>query len=121
MMAKEVQMTHDQREIHREKRVLEYAERIGNINKACRYFGVAGPSNIYRRHTQANAIDFIDYVVKKFPFRIRTIRTDRGHEFQALFHWHVADLGMEHFYNSDRPHGVHSGKTPYEALREKLS
>ena len=25
---------------------------------------------IYRRHTQANAIDFIDYVVKKFPFRI---------------------------------------------------
>jgi transposase-like protein len=39
---------------------------------------------IYRRHTQANAIDFINYVVDKFPFRIRTIRTDRGHEFQAL-------------------------------------
>ncbi len=34
-------MTNDQREIHRKKRVLEYAERIGNINKACRYFGVA--------------------------------------------------------------------------------
>ena len=122
---------------------------------------------IYKRHTQANAIDFIDYVVEKFPFRIRTIRTDRGHEFQALFHWHVADLGMEHvyikprtpqlngkvershrtdkdefyqlltykddvdleeklavwerFYNFDRPHGAHGGKTPYEALREKLS
>ncbi len=122
---------------------------------------------IYRRHTQANAIDFIDYVVEKFPFRIRTIRTDRGHEFQALFHWHVADLGMEHvyikprtpqlngkvershrtdkdefyqlltyrddvdlekklavwerFYNYDRPHGAHHGKTPYEALRERLS
>ena len=120
-----------------------------------------------RRHTQANAIDFINYVVDKFPFRIRTIRTDRGHEFQALFHWHVADLGMEHvyikprtpqlngkvershrtdkdefyqlltyrddvdlvknlavwerFYNFDRPHGAHGGKTPYEALREKLS
>ena len=26
-------MTHDQREIHRKKRILEYAERIGNINK----------------------------------------------------------------------------------------
>jgi transposase InsO family protein len=121
---------------------------------------------IYPRHTQANAIHFIDYVVKKFPFRIRTIRTDRGHEFQALFHWHVADLGMEHvyikprtpqlngkvershrtdkdefyqlltyrddvdlnrklaewerFYNYDRPHGAHHGRTPYEALREKL-
>ena len=121
---------------------------------------------VYRRHTQANAIDFINYVVEKFPFRIRTIRTDRGHEFQALFHWHVADLGMEHvyikprtpqlngkvershrtdkdefyqlltyrgdvnlekklaewerFYNYDRPHGAHRGKTPYEVLREKL-
>ena len=32
-------MTRDQREIHRKKKVLEYAERIGNINKACRYFG----------------------------------------------------------------------------------
>ena len=124
---------------------------------------------IYKRHTQANAIDFIDYiecVVEKFPFRIQTIRTDRGHELQALFHWHVADKGMEHvyikprtlqlngkvershrtdkdefyqlltykddvdlekklavwerFYNYDRPHGAHKGKTPYEVLREKL-
>ena len=214
-------MTNEQREIHRKKRVLEHAERIGNVNKTCRYFGVArstfylwraryrelgdeglksrrccahdhpnktpdgvvdkilhlrrtyhmGPMRIvwyleryldiktsdatvyrvckrhglnrlpnrvgrravhthryekqvpghhvqvdvkfltlsrrkgapvrryqytaiddatriralkiYRRHTKANAIDFIDYVVAKFPFRIRTIRTDRGHEFQA--------------------------------------
>jgi transposase InsO family protein len=53
---------------------------------------------IYTRHTQQNAIDFIDYVVEKFPFRIHTIRTDRGHEFQALFHWHVADKGMRHVY-----------------------
>ena len=41
MMAKEVQMMKDQREIHRKKRIIEYAEQIGNINKACRYFGVA--------------------------------------------------------------------------------
>jgi transposase InsO family protein len=121
---------------------------------------------IYERHTQANAISFIDYVVDKFPFRIQTIRTDRGHEFQALFYWHVADKGMEHvyikprtpqlngkvershrtdkdefyqlltykddvdlekklavwerFYNNDRPHGAHKGKTPYEVLIEKL-
>ena len=57
---------------------------------------------IYRRHTQANSIDFIDYVVQKLPFRIRTIRTDRGHEFQALFHRHGADLGMEHVYIKPR-------------------
>jgi transposase InsO family protein len=165
---------------------LEYADRVGNINKTCRYFGVARSTfylwrdryrelgeeglgsrrcgrlnrlpnrvgrravhthryekqvpghhvqvdvkfltlkqkkgapvrryqytaiddatrvralKIYRRHTQANAIDFINYVVDKFSFRIRTIRTDRGHEFQALFHWHVADLGMEHVYIKPR-------------------
>ena len=40
-MAKEVWMTNDQREVHRKKRILEYAERVGNINKTCRYFGVA--------------------------------------------------------------------------------
>lgn len=53
---------------------------------------------IYEKHTQANAIDFVDYVVEKFPFRIHTIRTDNGHEFQAKFHWHVEDLGMVHSY-----------------------
>ena len=60
---------------------------------------------IYPRHTQSNAIDFIDYVVEKFPFRIHTIRTDRGHEFQAQFHWHVEDQGMRHVYIKPRsPH-----------------
>ena len=34
-------MTHEQREIHRKKRVIEYAESIGNVRKACRYFGIA--------------------------------------------------------------------------------
>ena len=57
---------------------------------------------VYRRHTQQNAIHFIDSVVEKFPFRIHTIRTDRGHEFQALFHWHVADKGMRHVYIKPR-------------------
>jgi|TARA_Y100000310_G_C20538852_1_gene742214 transposase InsO family protein len=121
---------------------------------------------IYERHTQKNAIDFVNYVIQKFPFRIQQIRTDRGHEFQAQFHWHVEDLGIRHvyikarspqlngkvershrsdqdefyqllsykgdedlqsklaewerFYNFSRPHGAHHGKTPYEALREKL-
>jgi transposase InsO family protein len=121
---------------------------------------------IYEKHTQANAIDFVDHVIEKFPFRIKEIRTDNGHEFQAKFHGHVEDLGIRHayikrgtprlngkvershrsdgqqfyqllsykgdvdleaklgewerFYNFHRPHGAHNGKTPYEALREKL-
>lgn len=121
---------------------------------------------IYKRHTQASAIDFVDYVIDKFPFRIREVRTDNGHEFQAKFHWHVEDKGIRHayikpsspqlngkvershrsdqqefyqllsykgdvdleakldewerFYNFARPHGAFNGKTPYEALRERL-
>jgi transposase InsO family protein len=57
---------------------------------------------IYERHTQKNAIEFIDCVENKFPFRIHTIRTDRGHEFQARFHWHVEDKGMRHVYIKPR-------------------
>ena len=57
---------------------------------------------IYQRHTQKNAIDFIDHVIEKFPFRLHTIRTDRGHEFQAQFHWHVEDKGMRHTYIKPR-------------------
>ena len=44
----------------------------------------------------ARLIDFINYVVETLPFRIKTIRTDIGHEFQTKFHWHVSDLGMLH-------------------------
>ena len=57
---------------------------------------------IYRRHNQKNAIKFIDYVIEKFPFRIHTARTDRGHEFQARFHWHVEDRGIRHVYIKPR-------------------
>ena len=71
---------------------------------------------IYERHTQQNAIDFVNYVIGKFPFRINTIRTDNGHEFQAKFHWHLEDMGVRHAYikprtprlngKVDRSHGI---------------
>jgi len=121
---------------------------------------------IYSKHNQKNAIRFIDHVIQRFPFRIHTVRTDRGHEWQAKFHWHVEDQGIRHvyikprspqlngkvershrtdgeefyqlltykddvdlksklasweeFYNFNRPHGAHKGRTPYEALRSML-
>ena len=43
-------------------------------------------------------MEFIDYMRKKFPFRIHTIQTDNGHEFQTKFHWHCEDLGIRHVY-----------------------
>lgn len=53
---------------------------------------------IYDKHTQYNAIDFANHVIQKMPFRIKMIRTDNGHEFQAQFHWHLMDRGIEHVY-----------------------
>ncbi len=57
---------------------------------------------VYRRHTQQNAVNFVDYVIDNFPFRIHTMRTDRGHEFQAQFDWHVEDKEMRHVYIKPR-------------------
>lgn len=57
---------------------------------------------IYPKHKQKSSIDFMDYVVEKFPFRIHTVRTDRGHEWQARFHWHVEDKGIQHVYIKTR-------------------
>lgn len=37
---------------------------------------------IYARHPQQNTIDFVNYIKDKFSFRIHTIQTDNGHEFQ---------------------------------------
>jgi transposase InsO family protein len=74
---------------------------------------------IYPRHTQENAIDFINYVVDKFPFRIKVIRTDNGHEFQAKFNWHVQDLGMEHVYIKPRTPRL-NGKVERSHLTDRL-
>jgi transposase InsO family protein len=53
---------------------------------------------VYNKHNQNNAVDFVNYVIEKFPFRIKMIRTDNGHEFQARFHWHCIEKGIEHVY-----------------------
>jgi len=57
---------------------------------------------VYPRHNQDYAIKFIDHVIEKMPFRIRMVRTDNGHEFQARFHWHLLDLGIDHVYIKPR-------------------
>lgn len=82
---------------------LFFEDKDGNRIKRFQYTAIDDATRIralkiYERHNQANAIDFINYVVDKFPFRIKVIRTDNGHEFQAKFHWYIEDLGMIHVY-----------------------
>jgi transposase InsO family protein len=53
---------------------------------------------VYDRLNQKTAIQFIDYVFEKLPFRVERIQTDNGAEFQSAFHWHVLDRGVHHVY-----------------------
>lgn len=53
---------------------------------------------IYDRLNQKTAIQFIDYVLERLPFRVELVQTDNGSEFQAAFHWHVLDRGIQHVY-----------------------
>ncbi|MDH3299873.1 MAG: IS481 family transposase [Acidimicrobiia bacterium] len=53
---------------------------------------------IYDRLNQKTAIQFLDYVCQKLPFRIDVIQTDNGVEFGSQFHWHVLDRGIQHVY-----------------------
>ena len=82
---------------------LQLKDRAGKTVKRYQYTAIDDATRIRAlqilpKHNQACAIQFLDYVVETFPFRISTIRTDRGHEFQARFHWHVEDQGMRHVY-----------------------
>jgi transposase InsO family protein len=54
---------------------------------------------------QRTAIRFIDDVRRRLPFRVRTVQTDNGAEFQTQFHGHLHDLDIHHVYIRPRsPH-----------------
>jgi transposase len=49
---------------------------------------------IYPQLNQKSAIQFLDYVLERLPFRVEVIQTDNGAEFGSSFHWHVLDKGI---------------------------
>jgi hypothetical protein len=58
---------------------------------------------IYERNNMKNAIDVVDYVLSRLPFRVQVIQTDRApygwsSEFNTQFHWHLQDQGIQHVY-----------------------
>ena len=53
---------------------------------------------IYPKNNQKTAIQFLDYVLERLPFRVEAIQTDNGAEFPTGFHWHVLDRGIRHTY-----------------------
>jgi transposase InsO family protein len=60
---------------------------------------------VYAACNQRTAIQFIDEVIRRLPFRIQVVQTDNGAEFQSQFHWHVEGLDIRHVYIRPRtPH-----------------
>ena len=53
---------------------------------------------VFERNNARSAIQFVDFVCERLPFRVERIQTDNGAEFQKDFHWHVLDKGIEHVY-----------------------
>ena len=54
---------------------------------------------------QKTAIQFLDYVLSRLPFRVEIIQTDNGAEFQSAFHYHALDQGIGHVYLKPRTPG----------------
>ena len=52
----------------------------------------------YPRCNQKTAIQFLDYLLARLPFRVDVIQTDNGGEFATQFHYHVLDRGISHVY-----------------------
>lgn len=52
----------------------------------------------FPRCNQKTAIQFLDYLLARLPFRVEVIQTDNGGEFGTQFHYHVLDRGIRHVY-----------------------
>ena len=60
---------------------------------------------VYDACNQRTAIQFIDEVCRRVPFRVQVVQTDNGAEFQSAFHWHLETRDIRHVYIRPRtPH-----------------
>ena len=60
---------------------------------------------VYDACNQRTAIQFIDEVLRRLPFRVHVVQTDNGAEFQSQFHWHLETQDIRHVYIRPRtPH-----------------
>ena len=70
-------------------------------NKHCQFTAIDDCARIrvlrvYPKNNQKAAIQFLDCLLERLPFRVESIQADNGAEFQSGFHWHVLDRGIRH-------------------------
>lgn len=89
---------------HRLQMDVKFLERIPGTKKRLYQFTAIDDCTrirvlkLYDACNQATAIQFLDEVVRRLPFRVLVLQTDNGAEFQTNFHAHVEELGIRHAY-----------------------
>ena len=89
---------------HRVQVDVKFLERIPNSTKKLFQFTAIDDCTririlkLYDVCNQRTAIEFIDEVIRRLPFRVLVVQTDNGAEFQSKFHWHLQDLDIRHVY-----------------------
>jgi transposase InsO family protein len=89
---------------HRLQRDVKFLERIPVTRRRLYQFTAIDDCTrvrvlkIYDACNQRTAIQFIDEVVRRLPFRVHVVQTDNGGEFQSQFHWHLERLDIRHVY-----------------------
>ena len=93
---------------HRVQIDVKFLERIPGTSKRFYQFTAIDDCTririlkIYDKCNQMTAINFIDEILKRLPFRVQVIQTDKGAEFQSNFHYYLEDLDIKHVYIKPR-------------------
>ena len=93
---------------HRVQIDVKFLERIPGTSKKFYQFTAIDDCTririlkIYDKCNQITAINFIDEILKRLPFRVQVIQTDNGAEFQSNFHYYLKDLDIKHVYIKPR-------------------
>ena len=89
---------------HRLQMDVKFLERIPGTGKRLYQFTAIDDCTrirvlkIYDACNQRSAIQFLNEVRQRLPFRIQVLQTDNGAEFQSQFHWHAESLDIRHVY-----------------------
>lgn len=89
---------------HRLQIDVKFLERIAGSRKRLYQFTAIDDCTrirvlkIYDVCNQKSAINFVDEVIRRLPFRVLVIQTDNGAEFQSNFHWHLEQQDVRHVY-----------------------
>jgi transposase InsO family protein len=87
---------------HRVQVDVKFLERIPGSSKRLYQFTAIDDCTririlkLYDACSQKTAIQFIDEVIRRLPFRAHVVQTDNGAEFQSRFHWHLRDQDIQH-------------------------